>query len=114
MKIIANHEGFLKCFGANTSKDFLIFCDGDNQTYEYPDGHSLLLNEHCVGGNLLSLAKRRTGELIRTEKPKISKIFQQILIATNYLHTDLKMAHLNIRPSKILLDSDLNPKISGL
>lgn len=72
MKLIGNNGGFIKCFGANSSKDPLIFTDNDNNLHEYPSGHSLLLQEFCAQGNLLSLTKKgKKGVTMHTNQEKL-------------------------------------------
>ena len=94
------------------NKETLIFSDLQNEVYEYPNGHSFLLFEYCEKGNLLRhLCETRDDT---KEKAQIRTVFQQILEGVKFLHTEAKMAHLNLRPTKILLDSNLNAKISDV
>lgn len=49
-----------------------------------------------------------------TNKIDPRTVFQQIVAGIQILHNDLKMAHLNLNLSKILLNKKLYPKISDL
>ena len=69
--------------------------------------------EYCSGGDIGNLIKRckKNKELI--EEDIILKIFTQVLLALNYIHTfkNGKILHRDIKPSNIFLDKDNNVKL---
>ena len=72
-----------------------------------------IMMEYCSGGDIGNLIKRckKNKELI--EEDIILKIFTQVLLALNYIHTfkNGKILHRDIKPSNIFLDKDNNVKL---
>ena len=72
-----------------------------------------IIMEYCSGGDIGNLIKRckKNKELI--EEDIILKIFTQVLLALNYIHTfkNGKILHRDIKPSNIFLDKDNNVKL---
>ena len=78
----------------------------------------LLLMEYCSGGDLFELVINvmRTHQscLYNYDLYLLKRIFRQVCLGVNSLHTKANHAHLDIKAENVLLDEDKNAKLCDL
>lgn len=79
----------------------------DSFKHSGPNGQHLCLVIELLGDSLLRLIRHNNESGIGLDR--VRKICVSILVALNYLHTELGMIHSDLKPENVLLTSTIDP-----
>ena len=71
----------------------------------------MLLLEYCSEKDLFSILEKYPEGLLKSNEQELKRLFTEICQGVHCLHSELKIAHMDLKLENVLLDEDLTPKL---